>query len=118
MRRGEVWTVSGRGPYAGKPRPAVIIQDDRFDSNDSVAVCAFTTDLTESPLLRLPVAPTEQNGLREPSFLMVDKITTLPRGRMGARIGRLDTEAVARLDQAFVVFLGLATRGRRRSLRR
>jgi len=90
MKRGEIWTVSGRGSYAGKPRPAVIVQDDRFDANDSVAICAFTTDPADTPLLRLPVEPSSQNGLREPSRLMIDKIMTLPRSRVGTRIGRLE----------------------------
>ena len=56
MTRGEIWTVSGAG-YAGKPRPAVIVQDDRFDGTESVTVCVFTTDETEAPLFRVPIAP-------------------------------------------------------------
>lgn len=115
MTRGEIWTVSGRGPYAGKPRPAVIIQDDRFATNDSIAVCALTSDATEAPFLRLPVEPSELNGLRVPSTIMVDKITTMPRGRMGRRIGQLDADVIQRLDHALVVFLGLAARHRRQS---
>jgi mRNA interferase MazF len=114
MKRGEIWTVSGRGPYAGKPRPAVIIQDDRFDATDSIAVCALTTDPADTPLLRVPVEPSSENGLREPSRLMIEKITTLPRGRMGARIGRLEPEVIGKLDQALLVFLGLAARATRR----
>ena len=51
MTRGEVWTVSASG-YAGKPRPAVIVQDDRFDATASVTICVFTTDDTEAPLFR------------------------------------------------------------------
>jgi len=108
MRRGEVWTVSGGSGYAGKPRPAVIVQDDSFDATDSVTVCAFTTDSTEAPLFRLTVTPSERNGLREPCRLMVDKLTTLRRSRLGARIGRLDDEDVLRLNRAVLVFLGLA----------
>lgn len=107
MRRGEVWTVSGGG-YAGKPRPAVIIQDDRFDATASVTVCVFTTDATEAPLFRLPVAPNEHNGLRSKSHLMVDKLTTVRKDRLGERIGRLDDENVVRLNRAMLVFLGLA----------
>ena len=57
MRRGELWTVAGGKDYAGKPRPAVILQDDRFDMTDSITVCAFTTDPTDAPLFRLPVEP-------------------------------------------------------------
>jgi mRNA interferase MazF len=108
MRRGEVWTVSGAKDYAGKPRPVVIVQDDAFDATDSITVCSFTTDPTEAPLFRLTVEPNERNGLRSLSRLMVDKITTVPKSKVGERIGRLDDEDVVRLNQAVMVFLGLA----------
>ena len=118
MRRGEIWTVSGGAAYTGKPRPAVILQDDRFDATRSVTICSFTTDPTDAPLFRIPVEPSEENGLREPSRLMADKITTVPRGRLGARIGYLDAEAIMAMNRAIVVFLGLAgTTGRRRQRR-
>ena len=107
MERGEVWTVSGAG-YAGRPRPAVIVQDDRFDATASVTLCVFTTDETEAPLFRLAVTPNERNGLRSVSRLMVDKLTTVPKERLGARIGRLDDEDMVRLNRAMLVFLGLA----------
>ena len=107
MKRGEVWTVSGAG-YAGKPRPAVIVQDDRFDAAASVTVCVFTTGATEAPLFRLPVTPNERNGLRSVSRMMVDKFTTVSKERLGERIGRLDDEDVVRLNRAILVFLGLA----------
>ncbi len=86
----------------------MIIQDDRFDATDSVTVCAFTTDPTEAPLIRLPIVPDEQNGLREASSLMVDKITTVPRSKLGERIGRLGGQDMIRLGRAVVVFFGLA----------
>jgi mRNA interferase MazF len=108
MKRGEVWTVSGGKDYAGKPRPVVIVQDDSLDATDSITICAFTTDPTEAPLFRLSVEPSERNGLRSSSRLMVDKITTVPKSKVGERIGRLDDEDVVRLNQAVMVFLGLA----------
>ena len=108
MRRGEIWTVAGGADYAGKPRPAVIVQDDHFDATASVTVCAFTTDPTEAELFRLPIEPSEQNGLREVSRLMVDKVTTIPRSKVGLLIGRLDDADVVRLNRAVLVFLGLA----------
>ncbi len=107
MKRGEVWTVSGAG-YAAKPRPAVIVQDDRFDATASVIVCVFTTDQTEAPLFRLPVTPSDRNGLRSVSRLMVDKLSTISKERLGERIGRLDDEDVVRLNRAMLVFLGVA----------
>jgi mRNA interferase MazF len=107
MKRWEVWTIAGEG-YAGKSRPAVIVQGDRFDATASITICAFTTDLTDAPLFRLPVAPSERNGLRSASRLMVDKITTVSKNKLGQQIGRLDQEDLVRLDRAIMVFLGLA----------
>lgn len=108
MKRGEVWTVAGGKDYAGKPRPSVIVQDDRFDRTDSVTICAFTSDPTEAPLFRLAVEPDKENGLRTLSRLMVDKVTTIPKAKIGTRIGRLSDEDILRLNRALVVFLGIA----------
>lgn len=108
MNRGEIWTASAGGGYVGKPRPVVIVQDDRFDATASVTVCAFTTDPTDAPLIRLLVEADESTGIRESSRLMVDKITTIPRSKVGERIGQLNNDDIVRLSHALVVFLGLA----------
>jgi mRNA interferase MazF len=108
VKRGEIWTVAGGADYAGKPRPAVIVQDDDFDATPSITICAFTTDPTEAPLFRIRVQPNERNGLRAGCSLMVDKLTTVSKQELGSRIGRLDDEEVLRLNQAILVFLGLA----------
>lgn len=100
--------VAGGKDYAGKPRPVVILQDDRFDRTDSITVCALTTDPTEAPLFRLPVEPSTSNGLRSVCQLMVDKITTVPKTKLGTRIGRLADEDMVRLNRAALVFLGIA----------
>ncbi|WP_420960218.1 type II toxin-antitoxin system PemK/MazF family toxin [Brucella sp. IR073] len=109
MRRGEIWTVAGGKDYAGKPRPVVIVQDDSFDATDSITICAFTSDETEAPLFRLPIEPSERNNLRTISRLMVDKITTVPKAKIGSLVGRLDDEDMVRLNRSVMVFLGLAT---------
>jgi mRNA interferase MazF len=110
VKRGEIWTAAAGSGYVGKPRPVVVVQDDRFDETASVTVCAFTTDATDAPLLRLVVDPDETNGIREASRLMVDKLTTVPKSKLGERIGRLGDEDMVRLDRAMMVFLGLAGR--------
>jgi len=107
MKRGEIWTVAGGSDYAGKPRPVVILQDDRFDATASVTVCALTTDPTEAPLFRLLIHPDEQNGLRAPSRLMADKITTVSRTKLGHRVGSLDEGDMARLSRSVILFLNL-----------
>ncbi|MGH3493312.1 MAG: type II toxin-antitoxin system PemK/MazF family toxin, partial [Sciscionella sp.] len=107
VRRGELWTASGGRHDASKPRPVLIVQDDRFDATDSITICPLTTDLTEIPLLRIPLIAAVDSGLAAPSRLMVDKLTTMPRSKLGERIGAVtDTDMVA-LSRALVVFLGL-----------
>lgn len=108
MIRGEVWTASGGKDYAGKPRPVVIVQSNRFDTLDSVTVCPLTTDPTDAPLLRLVIAPSSENGLKEPSRLMIDKITTVPKAKLGRRIGRVGDADLLRLNRALLIFLGMA----------
>jgi mRNA interferase MazF len=108
MKRGEIWTVAGGTDYAGKPRPAVILQDDTFDATDSITICAFTTNPADAPLFRLPVVPDQRNGLKAPCRLMVDKITTVPKSKIGSRVGSLGRADQLRLNRAVIVFLGLA----------
>ena len=112
MRRGEIWTASGGKDYAGKPRPVVILQDDSFDATNSITICAFTTDETDAPLFRLPIQPNAVNGLNAPCRLMVDKITTVSKSKIGTHVGHLDDEDIVRLNQAMLVFLGLAVSSR------
>ena len=80
----------------------VIVQDDAFDATASITVCAFTTDDTEAPLFRLEM-PSERNGLRQPSRLMVDKITTVAK-TSSERHRLAEPEDMRRLDRAMLVF--------------
>ena len=107
MKRGDIWTVAGGPDYSGKPRDAVIIQSDEFDAMASITVCPFTTNDMIAPLFRIPVAASERNGLRSSSNLMVDKIGTLPKSRLGKRLGRIDDEDMLRLNRGIMVFFGL-----------
>lgn len=108
MRRGEVWTAATGSGYGGKPRPVVILQDDRFDTTESITVCPLTSDPTEAAYVRPVVAPDSHNGLRELSRLMADKIMTVPRAKMGYQVGELRATDVAALNRAVMLFLGLA----------
>ena len=108
MRRGEMWTAAGGKDYAGKPRPVVIVQSDAFDATESVTVCGLTTNPTEAPLARPVIEPNETNGLKVKCRLMADKITTMPRAKLGNRLGHLADEDMIRMNRAILVFLGLA----------
>jgi mRNA interferase MazF len=108
MTRGEIWTVAGGAAYAVKPRPAVVVQDNRFDATDSVIVCPLTTDPTSAPIFRLPVESNAVSGLRAPCRMMVDKLVAVPRKRLGQRIGALSSDEIRALNRSIFVFLGLS----------
>ena len=108
MRRGDIITVAG-GVAASKPRPALIVQDDRFAATDSVTVCPFTSTELDAPLLRMPVTADAQNGLDEDGFLMVDKLTTVRRSNARTVVGRLEVTTLIEFERRLLVFLGFGT---------
>ena len=108
MRRGDICIAAARGIYSGKPRPVVIVQDDRFDATASITVCPLTTNPLDAPLTRIDVEVTAATGIEQPSKIMIDKITTMPRANVRDHLGRLADADLIRLDRALLVFLGLA----------
>ena len=106
MKRGDVLLVAGPGDY-GKPRPAVVIQSDRLERSGSVVVCPLTSDLTVDSAVRLPVTPDADNGLGEPSEVMIEKVQAVRRDRCGPVVGRLGPDALAELDRRLAFVIGL-----------
>lgn len=107
MRRGDIVTVAMPGDF-GKPRPALVIQADRFDETATVTVLLLSGTLVDAPLIRPTVQPTAGNGLRKPSQVQIDKAMTVRRDRIGPTIGRLDEETVLAVTRSLALFLGLA----------
>jgi mRNA interferase MazF len=107
VRRGDLVTVALPGAY-GKPRPALVIQSDLFDEHPSVTILPVTGEVRDTPLFRIDIAPSAANGLRKPSQVMVDKAQTVPRGKLGDTIGRLEDDAMLSVTRALAVFLGIA----------
>ena len=107
MSRGEIWTLAGGGDYTGKPRPVAILQDDLFDSLDSVTVCPLTGD-DAMALFRVPVEPSQSNSLGLRSRLMADKVTTVRKSPLGQRLGVLSDAHLSNLESAVLTFLGFA----------
>ena len=107
MRRGDLVTVALQGDL-GKPRPALIIQSDLFDTHPSVTILPVTSELRVAPLFRIAITPSELNGLSKPSQVMVDKPQSIAREKAGAVIGRLDDESMLAVNRALAVFLGFA----------
>lgn len=109
MNRGEIWTVTG-GAYVTKPRLAVIIQDDLFDATSSVTVAPMSSTLLNATLMRIRIAAGDgrSSGLDHDSDVMIDKLTTVKRSNVHARVGRLAAEQVVEVERAIMAFLGLA----------
>ena len=105
MRGGDIVTVAG-GVYASKPRPALIVQDERFDATESLTIFPFTTTEVDAPLLRVPVSAEQSNGLAQDSYLMGDKITTIRRSNAHTVLGRLQATTLVEVERRLLVFLG------------
>jgi mRNA interferase MazF len=108
VKRGEIVTVALPGDY-GKPRPALVVQADLFnDTHASVTVAPVTSTLVNAPLFRLAIEPSGGNGLLKLSQVMVDKVTSVRREKIGPAIGELEPETVARVNRALALWLGIA----------
>lgn len=106
MRRGDLITIAISGDY-GKPRPALVVQDDAFSDLPSVTVLQVTSDLHEDHAVRITVQPDASNGLRKPSQIMVDRAMTVPRAKAGAVFGQLDARTMASVETTLARFFGL-----------
>ena len=107
MRRGDLVSVAMPGDF-GKPRPALVIQGDQFSETGTVTVLLLSGTLVDAPLIRPTVSPTPENGLRKPSQVMVDKVMSVKRDRLGPVFGALDAEAMVTVSRSLAVFLGIA----------
>jgi mRNA interferase MazF len=108
MKRGDIWTVAGGPDYTGKPRPVVIVQSQAFEGINSVTICPLTTDPLAAPLFRIEVDATPTTGLRVSSKIMIDKVSTVSRSKLGSRIGYLSDTDMLQINRSLILFLGLA----------
>ena len=107
MKRGDVVIVAVQGDY-GKPRPALVIQSDLFLDTASVVILPITSTRVDAPLLRIELPATAETGLRVASDVMLDKVLTVRRDRIGQVIGTAPDEIVQSAARNLSVFLGIA----------
>lgn len=106
MTRGDLVPIAINGDF-GKPRPALVIQADQFNVHSSVTVLLITSTLVEAPLLRVTALPSAENGLQQPSQVMVDKAMTVKRERIGPAFGRIEPDTLLQVERCLAVFLGI-----------
>jgi len=107
MMRGDLVTIATQGEF-GKPRPALVIQANQFNEHNSVTVLLISSTLVAAPLLRITVEPNAENGLQKPSQVMVDKVMTVRRDKIGPAFGHLNADALVEVERCLAVFLGIA----------
>ena len=108
MKRGEIWTASGAPGYGGKPRPALIVQSDDLADTESVITCGFTTQTDDERYFRPQIQPSPANGLGHISYVMTEKLTAIPREKLGKRVGALAVDDMEAVEQALQLVLGFA----------
>jgi mRNA interferase MazF len=109
VRRGDIVLAAAKGDY-GKVRPCLVIQSDFLNpTHDSVIVCLIQSGSPSGgAIVRIPVAPTSENGLERISEVMVDKVATIRIARVRRTIGRLDDATLEDVERALLVVLGFA----------
>jgi mRNA interferase MazF len=110
MQRGDVVIISQKGVYEGKPRPAVIIQNENLlADHPSILVCLLSSagEAASGAFYRIAIEPNSLNGLTKTSIILVDKIAAVRRKNIGQVIGRLDEATLGRLNTALMLFQGL-----------
>jgi mRNA interferase MazF len=107
MMRGDLVTIAMQGDF-GKPRPALVIQADQFGEHATVTILPVTSTLVSTPLFRVTVQPSVDNGLQKPSQVMVDKTMTVKRDKIGQTIGRIDANMMVEIERCLALFLGIA----------
>jgi mRNA interferase MazF len=109
LKRGDIVYVAVKGPYTTKPRPVVVVQATAtLDVMESVTVCPITSVEIEAQFVRVPVAEGSRSGLDRRSWVMADKIVTVPRSALKlAAVGELDPRELSELEAALRNWLDL-----------
>jgi mRNA interferase MazF len=111
-RRGEIYLVAldpTLGREIKKTRPALVIQNDITNEYLGTTIVA---PITSS--VRLPLSPTHvlimkgaPSGLDATSVALFEQIRTVDKARFVKPIGHLDPKAIAQVDEAIAITLGI-----------
>lgn len=107
MKRGDLVSIALQGDF-GKPRPALVVQSDKFDAHNTVTVLLVSSELVNAPLFRITVEPDAGNGLQRRSQVLVDKAMTIKRDKLGAVFGSASDDVMLAVNRSMAVFLGIA----------
>lgn len=83
--------------------------EDLFGFLPTIVVLPLTSALADLPLTRVTMAPTEANGLRVPSQVMVSRPQSAMREQLGAVIDHADASVMREVGQKLALLMGLTT---------
>jgi mRNA interferase MazF len=106
INRGEIWSVLWTG-LAGKPRPALVIQSEKYLLSQTDILALITTADGVQGELRLPIMADENNGLMSDGFICLDKLMAIPIDNLGERFGKVADETMREVDARLIKILGI-----------
>lgn len=107
LQRGDIVTVALSGDY-GKPHPALVIQSNNFMEHTSITVLPITSTIVNAPLLRISLEPDDKNHLEKISQVMIDKIMTVKKEKIGKPVGSIQGKVLREIERNLILFLGIA----------
>jgi mRNA interferase MazF len=105
-KRGEIWSVLWTG-LASKPRPALVIQSEKFRTTDTDILALITSQENDSEYLRVPIKANDENGLQNDSFICLDKLMAIPIDKLGKKFGVASDEIMDKVNERLIKILGL-----------
>ena len=107
MKRGDLVLAAGKGDFAGKPRPAIVVRNDLFEGFPTVVLCPITSFLTGAIPVRIPLPSNARTGLQKPSEVEVDKLQAMHVAKVKQTIGHADESEMLAIDAALRMWLNL-----------
>ena len=111
IKRGEIWLVN-LDPTIGheikKSRPAIIVQNDLGNKYSPITIVAPVTSQNTQKIYPIEVLLSSKiSGLDKESKVLLNQIRAVDKKRLIKKLGKLDEEAVAQVDDAIRISLGL-----------
>jgi len=111
IRRGDVFYADLSpviGSEQGGVRPVLVLQNDIGNKySPTVIVSAITSQIEKAKLPIHVELNGETYGLERDSVILLEQIRTIDKQRLREKIAHLDEEAMARIDHALGVSIGL-----------
>jgi len=96
------------GSEQGGIRPILVVQNDIGNKfSPTVIVAAVTSQINKAKLPTHIEIMADDYGLSKDSVILLEQIRTIDKRRLRERLGRLDDEMMAKVNEAIAVSLGL-----------